>query len=54
MPARAVLAAGALHNVGTLAGLAEQCAQVAPAGGLYYEAILRAYGLSAAQAVVEF
>lgn len=52
--ARAVLAAGALHNVGTLAGLAEQCAQVTPAGGPYYEAILRAYGLSAAQAVVEF
>lgn len=52
--ARAVLTAGALHNVGALAGLAEQCAQVAPAGGPYYEAILRAYGLSAAQAVAEF
>lgn len=49
--ARAVLAAAALHNVGALAGLAEQCAQVAPAGGPYYEAILRAYGLGAARGV---
>lgn len=51
--ARAVLAAGALHNIGALAGLAEQCAQVAPAGGPYYQAVLKAYGLSAARGVAE-
>ncbi len=51
--ARAVLTAGALHNIGALAGLAEQCAQVAPAGGPYYQAVLKAYGLSAARGVAE-
>lgn len=45
--------AGALHNIGALAGLAEQCAQVAPAGGPYYQAVLKAYGLSAARGVAE-
>lgn len=51
--ARAVLAAGALLNIGALAALAEQCAQVAPAGTPSYQTILKAYGLSAARGVAE-
>lgn len=46
--ARAVLAAAAL------VGLAEQAHQVAPAGDPYYQAIIRAYALSAAQDIAEF
>ena len=46
--ARAVLAAAAL------VGLAAQAHQVAPAGDPYYQAIIRAYALSAAQDIAEF
>lgn len=52
--ARAVLAAGALNNTAALVGLAEQAHQVAPAGDPYYQAIIRAYALSAAQDIAEF
>ena len=52
--ARAVLAAGALNNAAALVGLAEQAHQVAPAGNPYYQAIIRAYALSAAQDIAEF
>lgn len=51
---RALLAAGALSNTAALVGLAEQCYAVAPAGAPYYEAIIKAYGLGAAQAVAGF
>ena len=51
--ARAVLAAGALNNTAALVGLAEQAHQVAPAGDPYYQAIIRAYALSAAQDIAE-
>lgn len=52
--ARAVLASGALSNTAALVGLAEQCYTAAPAGAPYYEAIIKAYGLSAARAVAGF
>lgn len=52
--ARAVLAAGALSNVTALVGLAEQCYESAPTGAPYYEAIVKAYGLGAAQAIAGF
>ena len=51
---RAVLAAGALNNAAALVGLAEQAHQVAPAGDPYYQAIIRAYALSAAQDIADF
>ena len=48
---RAVLASGALNNVTALVALAEQCYESAPAGAPYYEAIIKAYSLSAARTI---
>ena len=50
----AVLAAGALNNTAALVGPAEQAHQIAPASDPYYQAIIRAYALSAAQDIAEF
>lgn len=49
--ARAVLASGALNNVTALTTLAEQCYESAPASAPYYEAIIKAYSLSAARTI---
>lgn len=51
---RAALASSALGNVSALVGLAEQCYEAAPAGGPYYEAIIKAYGLGAARQIAGF
>lgn len=51
---RAALASSALGNVSALVGLAEQCYEAAPAGGAYYEAIIKAYGLGAARQIAGF
>ena len=50
---RAVARATRRRTDGVL-GLAEQVHQVAPAGDPYYQAIIRAYVLSAAQDIAEF
>lgn len=52
--ARALVTAGALHNMAGLVGLARECMETAPEGGPFYEAILRAYGVGAARAIADF
>ncbi|RRD24777.1 classical arabinogalactan protein 9 [Actinomyces bowdenii] len=52
--ARAFLAASAIGNVTTLAALAQASYQAAPAGGPYYQAILRAYGVGATRGIAGF
>lgn len=51
---RALLTAGALHNMSSLTSLARECMESAPEGGPYYETILRAYGVGAARAIAGF
>lgn len=52
--ARAFLTASALSNVVTLVGAAEQFMQVAPGGAHYYELLINAYGVGAAQSIARF
>lgn len=51
---RAFLTASAMSNVATLVGAAEQFMQVAPGGQQYYELLINAYGMGAAQAIARF
>lgn len=51
---RAFLTASAMSNVATLVGAAEQFMQVAPGGQQYYELLINAYGMGAAQAITRF
>lgn len=52
--ARAFLAASAIGNLTTLAALTEASCQTAPAATGYYQAVLRAYGISAARSITNF
>ncbi|GGF18536.1 hypothetical protein [Subtercola lobariae] len=52
--ARAFLTSSALTNVGTLVSQAEQMLQIAPSGARYYELIINAYGVGAANAIARF
>lgn len=52
--ARAFLTHSAIGNVASVASTAEQCMQVAPVGGPYYEMLLHAYGVGAAQSIAGF
>jgi hypothetical protein len=49
--ARAFLASGTMSNIGNLVGQAEQLMQIAPAGAQYYELIINAYGMGAANGI---
>ena len=51
---RAGLTYGALNNVGALVGTATQLMQVAPEGQVFYEAIVSAYSVGAANAIARF
>ena len=47
-------AEGAVHNLAALTTLAEHCYHTAPAAAPYYDAIITAYGASAARHITEF
>jgi hypothetical protein len=52
--ARALLTSSALTNIGTLVSQAEQMMQLAPSGARYYELIINAYGVGAANSIARF
>lgn len=51
---RAGLTFSALNNVGALVGTATQLMQVAPEGQVFYEAIVSAYAMGAANQIARF